>query len=372
MDTNTDFETLVKAMGICLQTQETFILWGGPGGGKTSLMYQLAKVLDMEPIEMFIGALREPTDILWEAYVDNGRVCFDVPGVARRLLKAGKGILFLDEGNNATPAVQGALLRVLQEHVFGEVALPPTVAVALAANPVSQAAGGWQLAPPYANRLVHLWYKIGSQEWADRYEAGWPVPDVVYIPPTWRETHFLAAKHAVADFIRRRGAEMLYTLPEDPTQAGHAWPSNRTWDTVARLLAACWAAGEGEGSSCLKILVTGAVGLGAGTEFLADLKSPMPDVEALLAQLDLVATTCTRQDIAIGVCEALLSAIAAKCTKERWLGGWGLLRRIAAIHGAEIIVPTAKHLAKLRKPSWHVSPEDLEPVATVLEGAGVL
>ena len=52
--------------------------------------------------------------------------------------------------------MQAALLRVVLERVVGDLELPADVAVVAAANPPEQAADGWDLSAPLANRFCHL------------------------------------------------------------------------------------------------------------------------------------------------------------------------------------------------------------------------
>src|SRR5205823_11964182 len=65
--------------------------------------------------------------------------------------------------STAPPAVQAAMLRIVLERVVGDLELPPGVRVVAAANPPEQAADGWDLAPPLANRLVHLDWPVDAK-----------------------------------------------------------------------------------------------------------------------------------------------------------------------------------------------------------------
>ena len=81
------------------------------------------------------------------------------PDWAVRLVRAGRGLLFLDELSTAPPAVQAALLRVVLERRVGALQLPAgAVRIVAAANPRVGAADGWELSPPLANRFVHLYW----------------------------------------------------------------------------------------------------------------------------------------------------------------------------------------------------------------------
>src|SRR2546430_16043910 len=101
---------------------------------------------------------------------------------AGRVAGAGQGRLFLAELSTAPPAVQAALLRVVLERAVGDLTLPDEVAVVAAANPPEQAADGWDLSAPLANRLCHLAWQTEPRSVADGLAGGWSAPVVPALP----------------------------------------------------------------------------------------------------------------------------------------------------------------------------------------------
>ena len=157
-----------EALGIAVAARVPVLLWGAPGTGKTSAIRAMAEAMGL-PCETVIASIREPSDFAGlpvvaqgDPVTGNGKsggsavVRFAPPLWALRLAEAGTGLLFLDELSTAPPAVQAALLRVVLERTVGDLALPADVAVVAAANPPEQAADGWDLSAPLANRLCHL------------------------------------------------------------------------------------------------------------------------------------------------------------------------------------------------------------------------
>jgi MoxR-like ATPase len=151
------------------------LIWGPPGVGKTAAILALGRRLGL-PVEVVIASIREPTDFAGLPVVHDGEVRFAPPAWARRLAAAGKGILFLDEISTAPPAVQAALLRVVLDRVVGDLPLPPAVTIVAAANPPDMTAGGWDLAPPLANRFIHLQWRVDAGEWAAEFPHYWGDP----------------------------------------------------------------------------------------------------------------------------------------------------------------------------------------------------
>jgi MoxR-like ATPase len=152
-------EVTNEALAIAVMAKVPVLLWGSPGTGKTSAVRALGESLGW-PVEVVIGSIREPSDFAGLPVVVDGMVAMAPPSWARRLAAAERGLLFLDELTTAPPAVQAVMLRVVLERVVGDVALPDGVRVVAAANPPEEAADGWELAPPLANRLVHLEWPV--------------------------------------------------------------------------------------------------------------------------------------------------------------------------------------------------------------------
>src|SRR6202044_1676977 len=180
------------------------LLWGAPGTGKTSAIRAMAEAMGL-PCETVIASIREPSDFAGLPVVTGDVVRFAPPLWATRLAEAGTGVLFLDELSTAPPAVQAALLRVVLERVVGDLELPEDVAVVAAANPPEQAADGWDLSAPLANRLCHLTWEIDPKAVAEGLAGGWGPPQVPQLPDDWGAELGLALALA-APFLHVRPA----------------------------------------------------------------------------------------------------------------------------------------------------------------------
>ena len=358
-------DATVTALGVAVAARVPVLLWGAPGTGKTSTIRAMAEKMGW-PCETVIASIREPSDFAGLPVVVGNGVRFAPPGWAQRLAEAGRGLLFLDELSTAPPAVQAALLRVVLERVVGDLALPEDVAVVAAANPPEQAADGWDLSAPLANRLCHLAWEIDPRSFADGLAGGWAAPAVPALPDRW-EGGVGLARGMVAAFLHVRPA-LACAPPADAASAGRGWPSPRTWDMAARLLAAGDAGQAGE--EARSALVRGCVGEGAGVEFLAWLvEMDLPDPEAVLADPASFVLP-KRGDRAYAAVAAVAAVVAADPTPQRWVAGWQVLGR-AASGAPDVAAVAARTLARCR-PDGTPPPDEVKLFAPVLRDAGLL
>ncbi|MGP4103785.1 AAA family ATPase [Nonomuraea sp. KM90] len=220
----------MDALSLAVAANLPVILWGSPGTGKTSAVLALGERLGL-PVEVVVGSIREPSDFAGLPVLRDGRTWFAPPRWAERLASAGSGILFLDELTTAPPAVQAAMLRVVLERTVGDLTLPPSVRIVAAANPPEQAADGWDLSAPLANRLIHLDWKVSAASVAEGFTGGFAAPSAPDLVLGAGEIG--RARALVGAFLRVR-PELVLAVPEG---AGRAWPSPRTWELAATALA---------------------------------------------------------------------------------------------------------------------------------------
>jgi hypothetical protein len=318
------------------------------------------------PCETVIAAIREPSDFSGLPVVRESQVDMAPPRWARRLADTGRGILFLDEISTAPPAVQAALLRVVLERVVGDLELPEGVVVVAAANPPEQAADGWDLSAPLANRFCHLDWTVEPAAFAQGIAGGWEPAVVPILPEGWEE-QLSFYRGLISAFITVRPG-LACELPADAARAGRGWPSPRTWDMAARL----WTASNAVNASteAETALITGSVGEGAGVELLMwHMEMDLPDPEDVLSDPEGFELP-ERGDRLFAVLSSVAAAVAAKPTAERWLAGWKVLGK-AGEKAPDVAAVAARVLAQCR-PAGVAAPPEVKLFAPLLKDAGWL
>jgi MoxR-like ATPase len=367
-----DQAAVVEGLAIAIAARVPVLLWGAPGTGKTSVIRAMAAAAGW-PCETVIASIREPSDFAGLPVVvggatpgDRARVEFAPPSWAGSLAQAGHGVVFFDEISTAPPAVQAALLRVVLERTVGDLVLPDAVSVVAAANPPDQAADGWDLSPPLANRFCHLEWPVDARTLADGFAGGWSTPKPPELADRW-ERRIAVVRSWVAGFVTVRPMLAL-AVPEDAAGAGRAWPSPRTWDMASRLSAAAESSAASELAASL--LVRGCVGAGAGVEFLTWLaEADLPDPEAVLADPDSFVLP-ERGDRAYAALSSVAAAVASDPTGDRWERGWRAFAR-AAQSAPDVAAAAARTLARCR-PDGAPIPDEVAAFAPLLRDAGLL
>lgn len=269
-DITTALETLTAI-------RQPAFLWGAPGVGKSQIVAQLARKLDIELLDVR-AVLLDPVDLRGLPRIDGERAQWCPPAF---LPTSGEGILFLDELNAAPPLVQAACYQLILDRKVGEYELPDGWTVVAAGNRESDRAVTHRMPSALANRMVHLHFDADLDDW-----LAWATASG--IPSLLRA------------FLRFR-PRLLHDF--DPQRSEKAFPSPRTWEVVARIMDAA------PSEAVMHSMVAGAVGDGAATELSAYLQvcENLPDAAQVLANPDF---TPVPEDPATlyALCESLASA----------------------------------------------------------------
>ncbi|MFG6195098.1 AAA family ATPase [Nonomuraea sp. JJY05] len=353
-----------EALAVAVTANLPVILWGAPGTGKTSAVTALGAAVGL-PVEVVVGSIREPSDFSGLPVLRDGSTWFAPPRWAERLAAEGAGLLFLDELTTAPPAVQSAMLRVVLERTVGDLVLPDEVRIVAAANPPDQAADGWDLSAPLANRLIHLNWTVSADDIAEGFAGGFPVPEFD-VKDTAGPTEVAGARALVGAFLRVR-PELVLAVPDSPDRAGRGWPSPRSWEMAARAVAAFDHMGSGE--PVLAELVVGAVGEAAGFELLSWRRNlDLPDPETLLN--DPQARLPERLDRLHALLGAVVAYVHSDGTAGTWERAWAVVARVART-APDVAATAARSLARSR-PEGATLPKTMLELAPVLRSAGLM
>lgn len=253
------------------------MLVGEPGTSKSASMRALAAKMNYEFL-ILIGSQMEPTDVAGMprgTKVDVGDgVRVDATVYSPQwwqilILKKKRVFVFLDEFSNTSPATRASLLTFLQDRVFPNGQKVPKETVILGAmNPAEQAADGYELDLPTANRFFFVPWTPTVESWCEGMETNWGSP----CPPeelVWKSkiVRFIRSNptwlHRIPQDVNTK--RVFGVNPDDPSQMEvyrAAWPSRRSWDNLSKALSRCI-----DESSVQDLLAQGLIGFAASAEF---------------------------------------------------------------------------------------------------------
>lgn len=358
-----------------------------PGMAKTATLNMLRK--DGLLVLVVLGSVRDPSDI--------GGMPIEIDGVIHRCpdtwvgecFKHKRVVVFFDEFNTSAPATMNAILRVINERAVGDSVLPPTVRFIAAQNPVDQTAQGYDLAPPMANRFLHLdWVAPSVNEWASwlfgnddsEFGAHAEAAPVDTALAEAREAQVLAAwpaawanaKGLVGSFITKR-PELLHKMPKiDDPKASKAWPSRRSWEMAARVLAG--ASIHGLDETTTNLLMSGCVGTDAIAEFATwRAEQDLPDAAEVLDGTEAFGHDPQRLDRTAAVLNACAALVADKGCDRRPQRSAMLWRMLGALvdHAADLTVAPTTVLVRSGLSTMPEARPVLAKLDPVLRAAGL-
>lgn len=251
-----------KAILKAFQCKRPVFLWGPPGIGKSEVVSEITDELGGFMIDLRMAQM-EPTDIRgipyfnkdinkmdWAAPIDlpDEELASQYPIV----------ILFLDEMNSASPAVQAAGYQLILNRRVGKYKLPDNVVIIAAGNRDSDKGVTYRMPMPLANRFLHLEMRPDFASWQN-----WAVNKSIHKDVVG---YLSFAKQDLYDF--------------DSKSSSRAFATPRSWCFVSDLLN-----DDDTDTDTLHNLVAGAVGEGLAHKFMTHRKvaGKMPSPSDILA-----------------------------------------------------------------------------------------
>ena len=248
-------------------------LTGSPGIGKSHIAFQIAKTYNLKVIDLRLSQC-DPTDLLGFPTITGNRAgyvpmdTFPIEGdklpINPLTGEAYAGwLLFLDEFNSASTAVQAAAYKIVLDRMVGIHHLHKNVAIMCAGNLETDNAIVNPMSTALQSRLVHLQLVIDVKEWVD-----WAFENKI--------------DHRITDYVQFKPGN-IYTFSPNHTDCTYASP--RTWEFLNRLLGSM-----PPGSHEELALYAGAVSEGVAREFITYCKiyDDLPKMHIIEATPDTV------------------------------------------------------------------------------------
>lgn len=261
-------DELRGVLRVAINERFPLMVWGPPGVGKSQVTAEVAEELGYE-FHDIRASLIDPVDLRGLPHLDKdaGVTRWAAPSFLPPTNGKGKYMVMLDEITVASPSIQASLYQLVQDRGIGEYRLPDGAVVIAAGNRAEDLGVSNRMPAPLANRMIHVTVEVSPPQFVN------------YILK--RDLNYI-----VAMYIKFRPETLHGFDAQTFRNRTVAFASPRMWERVARLMDA-----EVDGvkvrddKELLATLVFGAVGEGAGSEFIAFLNifrelPPIPNVIA--------------------------------------------------------------------------------------------
>ena len=248
-----------------IEQQFPLMIWGPPGVGKSEIVREVNDELGYTWYDIR-ATMMDPVDIHGIPRLDrdelgNHITRWSTPNILPPQGSPGKFTCLIDEITSCAPSMQAALYQLVQLRRIGEYFLPKGASVLAAGNRTDDLSVAHRMSAALASRFHQVTVRADAPKWV-----------------RWAFEKNLA--YEVPAFIQFR-PDLLHKFdPEVYRKGDTAFPTPRTWEMVAKLMAV-----PVENETSLRALVIGAVGAGAGLEFLSFLSmmKELPTIPVVFA-----------------------------------------------------------------------------------------
>ncbi len=268
------------------------MLVGSPGSGKSQIVHQIAAEYKLKVIDLRLSQC-DPTDLLGFPNIKGNRSGYvpmeTFPLEGDPLPADHNGwLLFLDEFNSASPAVQAAAYKLVLDRMVGSHQLHKNVAVVCAGNLETDNAIVQPMSTALQSRLVHMELMVDAKEWVD-----------------WATSNDI--DHRITSYINFKPGS-LYTFRPDHTDNTYASP--RTWAFANQVLQVVEL-----GSPHMLPMLAGTISEGVAREFLSFCKhfASLPTISEIMNNPN--AITVPREP---GILFALTGSLSHNASMENF------------------------------------------------------
>lgn len=298
-----------KVLTLHIKNRVPVMLHGGPGAGKSGIVFQTAEELGLKVIDLRLSQL-DTVDLRGIPNVVKGATVWNPPSMFPRT--AGY-LLFLDELNSASPEMQAAAYQLINDRRIGDYVLPPDCAIVGAGNRLGDRAIVTKLSSALANRMAHIDYEINNDDWCEWAVKKGIHPHIVSFV-RWRPS-------ALNEFDpRNSSAEEAKRVAAVRTSLRFCTP--RSWEKVSISL------GSTGDEELLAETIPTIIGDAGAVEFQAFRKviANMPDLDKILK-----SPKSAPLPAGLDIRMALTTSLSMKCDRSNFVAGLTYVERFGSL-----------------------------------------
>lgn len=293
---------ILQTIGHAHAINEPLMIWGPPGGGKSSLVHQYAAAEDVELLDWRL-TLMDSVDMRGTPYREGECTRWAPPIELPRKLGKRRGIIFIDELPQARMEVKNVAAMLFLERRIGEWKLPENWYVLAAGNRMGDAAGTSAMPTHLNNRLWHVELDVSLDDW-----MVWALANDI--------------DYRVIAYLKYRPSALLAF---DPRSKEAAFASPRSWAMLSSLMKRLGESVAGVDVALLADWSAGCVGAAHGREFAGFLRTlaSLCSIEQILLDPTGIATPTDPS-----VCYALATGLAPQVDRNTIGNAFKFMQRI--------------------------------------------
>jgi len=218
MTTYINAEEAVANIAMCFKNKLVPMITGSPGIGKSAIVYQVKDKYRLHPIDIRLSQC-DPTDMSGLPSINGKKASYrpmDIFPLENDPIPDGcEGfVIFLDEINSASMAVQAASYKLVLDRMVGQHKLHPKTFIVCAGNLMTDGAIVNRLSTAMQSRLIHFELRVDWKMWS-----------------LWASANKLATE--VISYINHQPGKLMNF---DPNHNDKTFASPRTWEFASRIM----------------------------------------------------------------------------------------------------------------------------------------
>lgn len=362
----------IRAIAACVRGDVPVLAVGEPGEAKSAKLSTWLRAWGHH-VETLNGSTREASDFLGLPTIEDGATEYAPLAWVRRLNAHERSALILEEFTTASDDTMKAMLRGLEERVWGDTPVTTHCPIVVIANPPSVAVGAYgELPAPIANRMCHIPWDFDFDEWADGMVGGFenlsvPPLDTLTARPNAARRATIGA--SVVQFLKINPAMRTKGYQSDCAAPGAGWYSPRAWHKAAQALAHVIPGDEPTAFLILKGLL-GEQAAKTYTEWVR--KQDLYDPEAVLEDPSIVRWDTDRPDRLYMLSASIVGYVKLDPSPERWGKAMRVMTHGGRRDRVDMAWPGTRSLLAVMPRGASIPRETVQVFGPLMERVGLL
>lgn len=362
----------MRAIAACIRADVPVFAKGEPGEAKSAKLVSWLRAWGRH-VEVINGSTREGSDFLGLPTIEDSATEYAPLRWVRDLNAHEHSALILEEFTCTAEDTQKAMLRGLEERVWGDTPVTTDCPIVVIGNPTDVAVGAYaELPAPVANRMCHVEWGFDFDEWADGMIGGFEnltVPSLTDLLGEADPARRAKVASAVVQFLRTNPQFRRKGYAESGEDAGAGWYSPRSWSKAVDVLSQLHPSDDAAALVALKGLV-GQSAARTFTVWASDLD--LYDPQEVIDNPTIVRWDTDRPDRLYVLAGSITALCRSTGDKGTWIKAMKAMNHAATRDRADVAWPGVRSLLEVKPRDVGVPTETVDAFGPLLAEVGLI